>query len=69
MTFQLNGQEYIELMKLLKFMGLTDTGGDTKQAIDDGLVEVNGQQEFRRRCKLRSGDEVVFEDTTITIEP
>ena len=59
MTFQLNGQEYIELMKLLKFMGLTDTGGDTKQAIDDGLVEVNGQQEF----------EVVFEDTTITIEP
>lgn len=67
MTFRLDGQEYIELMKLLKFMGLTDTGGDTKQAIDDGLVAVNGEQEFRRRCKLHAGDEVVFDETTITI--
>ncbi|NCA87082.1 MAG: RNA-binding S4 domain-containing protein [Clostridia bacterium] len=67
MTFQLNGQEYIELMKLLKFMGLTDTGGDTKQAIDEGLVQVNGQQELRRRCKLRAGDEVLFDGTTIII--
>jgi ribosome-associated protein len=67
MIFQLNGQEYIELMKLLKFVGLTDTGSDTKQAIDRGMVRVNGQQELRQRRKLRIGDEVLFDGTTIVI--
>jgi len=67
MEFQLNGQEFIELMKLLKYEGLVDTGSDAKMYIDNGDVFVNGKQEFRRRNKLRVGDKVEFEGQTILI--
>jgi len=67
MEFQLNGQEFIELMKLLKYEGLVDSGSDAKMFIDNGDVFVNGKQEFRRRNKLRAGDKVEFEGQTITI--
>jgi len=67
MEFQLNGQEFIELMKLLKYEGLVDTGSDAKMFIDNGDVFVNGKQEFRRRNKLRAGDKVEFEGQTILI--
>jgi len=67
MEFQLNGQEFIELMKLLKYEGLVDTGSDAKMYIDNGDVFVNGKQEFRRRNKLRAGDKVEFEGQTILI--
>jgi len=67
MEFQLNGQEFIELMKLLKYEGLVDSGSDAKMFIDNGDVFVNGKQEFRRRNKLRAGDKVEFEGQTILI--
>ena len=50
--------EYIELIKLLKLLRLAETGGHAKILVEDGEVFVNGQQEFRKRAKLRSGDEV-----------
>jgi len=68
MEFQLKGQEYIELMKLLKFTGLTDTGADAKYYIDKGEVMVNGKQEYRRRNKLRAGDIVEFRDQIVRIK-
>lgn len=68
MTFQLEGQDYIELMKLLKFMGLVESGAEAKLVIDEGLVEVNGQVETRRRCKIRTGDKVDFDRDEIMIE-
>lgn len=37
MTFQLEGQEYIELLKLLKFMNLVESGAEAKLIIDDGV--------------------------------
>ncbi len=67
MEFKLNGQEYIELMKLLKFMGLVDTGADAKFHIDFGDVLVNDKQELRRRNKLRIGDKVEFNGQSIFI--
>jgi len=67
MEFKLDGQEYIELMKLLKFLGLVDTGNDAKHHIDTGEVKVNGKQEFRRRNKLRAGDKVEFNGQAILI--
>jgi len=67
MEFNLNGQEYIQLMQLLKFTGLVDTGGDAKLHIDGGEVIVNGKQEFRRRNKLRAGDKVEFNGQTVLI--
>ena len=37
MKFELNG-EFIRLGDLLKAAGLTGTGGEAKQAVQDGLV-------------------------------
>lgn len=68
MTFQLENQEYIELMKLLKFMGLVESGAEAKQVIDEGLVTVNGKPELRRRCKLRAGDKIDFEGERVEVE-
>ena len=54
--------EYIDLSQLLKASGLAISGGEAKMFITDGLVFVNGEIEFRKRRKLRSGDEVVFDN-------
>lgn len=54
-TFQLKDSEYIELIKLLKLLGYAENGAHAKMLVDDGEVMVNGQQEFRKRAKLRPG--------------
>ena len=58
---------YIELYKLLKATGLCETGGMAKNAISEGLVRVNGQTDFRKRCKLRPGEKVEFQDQTVMV--
>jgi len=55
-TYQLNGDEYIELIKLLKIMRISESGGQAKLMVEDGLVYRNGEQEFRKRAKLRTGE-------------
>ena len=65
--FSLNGHEFIELNKLLKLMRLVGSGGEANMAIDNGLVEVNNTVETRRRRKLRAGDRVNFNSTTLEI--
>ena len=50
--------EYIELVKLLKLLGIAETGGHAKMMIDAGEVLLNGNPEFRKRAKLRANDEV-----------
>lgn len=60
--------EYIELVKLLKLLRIAETGGHAKVMVEEGEVFLNGNQEFRKRAKLRSGDiiEVFGEKITIT---
>ena len=65
--FELNKHEFIELNKLLKFLGWVETGGEAKIQIEDGEVEVNGQVEFRKRCKLRVGDKVQYQGQEVII--
>lgn len=65
--FSLEGKEYIELMKLLKYEGLAESGADAKMLIDAGEVLVNGEPELRRRRKLRPGDKVQFAGVEISI--
>jgi ribosome-associated protein len=60
-------EEFIELIKLLKLLGIADTGSDAKQLVDDGEVKLNGTVEFRKRAKLRRGDIVSIGDNQITI--
>ncbi len=62
------GQDYIELIKLLKAMQLAASGGEAKAMVEDGLVKLNGNTESRKRAKLRAGDEVQCFDQLIVIE-
>ena len=55
--FKLNS-EYIELVKLLKLLGIAETGGHAKILVEEGEVYLNGKLEFRKRAKLRKGDEI-----------
>lgn len=66
-TYDLKGAEYIELIKLLKIMRISESGGQAKMMVDDGIVYLNGQQESRKRAKLRSGDLVEVFDFKIRI--
>ena len=65
--FDLNGREFVELCNLLKLLGLCSSGGTAKLAIAEGRVTVDGQVELRKRCKVRSGQVVVFGGQQITI--
>jgi ribosome-associated protein len=67
-TFELRPtDEIIELVKLLKIAQIGQTGGHAKMIIEDGLIKVNGEQELRKRKKLRAGDLVEFENMKIKI--
>jgi len=50
--------EFIELTKLLKLLRIAETGGHAKILVEDGEVYLNGNQEFRKRAKLRTGDKI-----------
>ena len=50
--------EFIDLLQFLKATGIAATGGEAKMLVDEGLVEVNGQPESRRRRKLRLEDRI-----------
>jgi ribosome-associated protein len=66
-TYELKGEEYIELIKLLKIMRVSESGGQAKMMVNDGIVFLNGQLESRKRAKLRSGDFVEVMDFKIRI--
>lgn len=60
--------EYIKLGQALKAAGLSQSGVEAKYSIEDGLVSVNGEVEYRRGKKLRAGDVVTLGGNTIKIE-
>ena len=60
--------EYIELIKLLKVLRLVESGGQAKLFVEDGYVQLNGEVEYRKRAKIRKGDEILFEDELIVIK-
>jgi ribosome-associated protein len=68
MEFDLQDSEYIELIKLLKATNVAETGARAKQIVEDGLVQVDGRPELRKRAKLRQGSTIQVFDTTITIK-
>ncbi|MDX2416428.1 MAG: RNA-binding S4 domain-containing protein [Xanthomonadales bacterium] len=59
--------EPVELYKILKFEGMVATGGEAKLVISEGLVQVNGKIETRKRKKVVAGDIIEFEQETIRI--
>ncbi len=65
--FELDGREFIELNNLLKVTGLCESGGIAKLLIADGHVRVDGEIETRKRCKIRHGQTVEFNDQKILV--
>lgn len=66
-NFQIEGP-YIELIGLLKAMGIAETGGQAKAIVEEGLVLRNGQQELRKRAKLVPGDLIQIEAIQIQLQ-
>ena len=60
--------EPVELFKVLKFEGLASSGGEAKQWIGDGQVEVNGAVETRKRRKLVNGDQIELAGQVYTLQ-
>lgn len=52
--------EWIKLQDLLKFAGLVETGGEAKELIQAGQVQVGGEVCLQRGKKIRPGDDVLF---------
>lgn len=59
--------EYIKLGQALKAVNVVESGVDAKFAIEEGLVKVNGEVDYRRGKKLYDGDIVTFEHNSIKI--
>lgn len=55
--FPLRG-DHIPLDALLKATGLAPSGGAAKAMVAEGHVQVDGQTELRKTCKLRLGQVV-----------
>ena len=67
MTFDLESHEFIELHNLLKITGLCHSGAMAKHLIADGQVKVDGKIELRKRCKIRHGQKVQFNEQDIMV--
>jgi ribosome-associated protein len=64
--FDIRG-EHITLDALLKATGLAGSGGAAKALVASGKVQVDGQQELRKTCKLRAGQVVSLTGTRIQL--
>lgn len=67
MEFKLKDKDFIELNKLIKFLGWCESGGEANQIINEGLVSLNGENEMRKRCKLRPNDIVSFDGKEVIV--
>jgi len=66
MDFELQ-TDYIELIKLLKIVGIADTGGMAKQIVGNEEVYYNGVIDTRKRLKLRKGDQIKVHEVEINL--
>lgn len=64
--FKLEG-EFIPLIQLLKAVNLVATGGHAQEVVTEGLVQYNGQVDYRKRLKVKRGDKVTYNNQTIII--
>jgi len=60
-------QDFIELHKLLKYLGVAESGAAAKALVASGEVSVDGAVELRKACKIRAGQVVQTGDVKITV--
>jgi ribosome-associated protein len=66
-TIAVVNTDYIELDKLLKRENLAASGGEARYLISQGLVQVNGVVETRKRKKLYAGDVATYNGVAIQV--
>jgi ribosome-associated protein len=66
LTFELS-EEFIELHKLLKVTGVCQSGGEAKALVAEGGVNIDGQIERRKACKVRVGQVVTTAGALIRV--
>ena len=59
--------EFIRLDAMLKMLGVFETGGQAKFAIQSGLVKVNGEICTMRGKKMRKGDSAEFDGNVFEV--
>ena len=59
--------EFIKLGQALKLAGVVEDGVEAKYAIQDGLVQVNGEVDTRRGRKVYEVDVITFENQEIVV--
>ena len=59
--------EFIKLDSFLKFAGVSETVGQAKEMVQEGLVLVNGQVCTMRGKKIRAGDVVEIDDLQLHV--
>jgi len=67
LTFTLT-EEFIELFKLLKVLGLCESGGQAKFAVSQSQVKVDGIVETRKAFKVRRGHRVEFAGHAVLVQ-
>jgi ribosome-associated protein len=67
LVWDLAGREYVALCDLLKLTDLCQSGGEAKHVIAQGFVEVDGQVELRKRCKIRPAQVVKYKGATVRV--
>lgn len=60
--------EFIKLGQALKLSGLADTGADAKNAVQEGLVRVNGSVCTQRGKKIVPGDVIEYKHQSVRVE-
>ena len=58
----------IKLDQLLKLCGIAESGGRAKEMIQEGFVQVNGVTCLERGKKLKNGDQIQFENKSVTVK-
>ena len=57
----------IELVKLVKFIGAAESGGQAKQIVKEGAVSVNGSVVTQKSFKVHDGDTVAVSGQELKI--
>ncbi len=65
-TFEIK-DELILLNQLLKALNWCESGAQANAAIEEGMVQVNGHTELRKRNKLTKGAVVEFEGNKVKL--
>jgi ribosome-associated protein len=60
-------EDMIRLGQFLKLAGVIDSGGETKERIAAGEVEVNGEVDTRRGRQLHRGDVITVDGEDLRV--